>query len=68
MSDTKGVGIGGLTPAQEDFQSSRYNHYAPIEYETEVVTEDTFHYYPQHMGSYDGNVPITFQPILKNTK
>ena len=60
MSDTKGVGIGGLTPAQEDFQSSRYNHYAPIEYETEVVTEDTFHYYPQHMGSYDGNVPITF--------
>ena len=56
-----GVGIGGLADVRENYTTSRYNHYAPYTFEEEVVDTQTFTYYPQSIGAYNGSIPIVFQ-------
>ena len=60
MSHAKGVGIGGYADSSEDFLYSRYNHYAPLSFEREVKKLETLRYFPQHVGTYDGSLPINF--------
>ena len=36
----RGVGIGGLADNKEAYTTSRFNHYAPYTFETEVKTNN----------------------------
>ena len=62
MSDTRGVGVGGLAAVREDYTTSRYNHYAPYTFEEEIKPGETFEYFPQTVrDDYDATMPIAFQ-------
>ena len=57
----RGVGIGGLADNKEAYTTSRFNHYAPYSFETEVKTTFTFDYPPAPVRpEYDSSLPITF--------
>ena len=58
----RGIGVGGLADSLENFTTSRYNLYAPFEFNQEVVSHRTATYTPrQHLDNYDSTMPIVFE-------
>ena len=58
----KGTGIGGLANVREDYTTSRYDHYAPFEFEEEIRDTETFTYLPQSITEfYTSSNPVVFE-------
>lgn len=62
MTDSRGIGVGGLASTREDYTTSRFNHYAEYTFEEEVKRTELYYYYPKNIGvsTYNSDMPIAF--------